>query len=349
MDSMAENRHYEYVGVIHIHSKHSDGSGTIKEIVQCAKKALVDYVIVTDHNKMAKDEEGWHDGVLILIGEEIGEKCSPHILALRIEDQIHPEIYTNDPKRLVSVIKSQNGLMFAAHPEPLKKKFFRMDLKGWQSLVDLPFDGIEIWSYMHDWTRSVNPFSIVYYLVKPEEAIKGPSAETSKRWDELCQKRKIVGIGVADVHARPLPIFNFVKILSYRKAFQNIRTHILVNGPFSYELEKDRKIVYDAIENGCCFFSNDSIFDSKGFMFEALSTSGRHAIIGEEIDMSDQLFLQVKSPVPCDIQLVKDGILLRSLPNSDKMTYQVDSPGVYRVQTSYQGKPWVFTNPIYIR
>jgi hypothetical protein len=31
------------------------------------------------------------------------------------------------------------------------------------------------------------------------------------------------------------------------------------------------------------------------------------------------------------------------------LTFRAEVPGVYRVEAAYEGKPWVYTNPIYLR
>mgnify|MGYP001565695771 FL=1 len=76
---MNKKEYFEYVGVLHVHTKYSDGSGSIKKIVKEAKKANLDYVITSDHNSFQalKDgAEGWYDDLLLLVGEEIGVKWS---------------------------------------------------------------------------------------------------------------------------------------------------------------------------------------------------------------------------------------------------------------------------------
>ena len=44
--------YHDYVGVIHIHTRYSDGAGTIEEIARNANAQQLDYLIVTDHNTL---------------------------------------------------------------------------------------------------------------------------------------------------------------------------------------------------------------------------------------------------------------------------------------------------------
>ena len=58
-------------GVLHVHSVHSDGVGDVDEIVAAAKRARLDFVIITDHNDFdLKPQERYSDGVLVIVGQE---------------------------------------------------------------------------------------------------------------------------------------------------------------------------------------------------------------------------------------------------------------------------------------
>jgi predicted metal-dependent phosphoesterase TrpH len=60
--------------VVHLHSTHSDGTGTVREIARAAARARADVVLLTDHDTMAArrlGEEGWYGDVLLIAGDEI--------------------------------------------------------------------------------------------------------------------------------------------------------------------------------------------------------------------------------------------------------------------------------------
>src|SRR5215210_1104399 len=74
--------------VVHLHSLYSDGTGTVPEIARAAGVAGADVVLLTDHDTLEarrRDEEGWHDGVLVLVGEEVSPPGRNHYLAFGIE------------------------------------------------------------------------------------------------------------------------------------------------------------------------------------------------------------------------------------------------------------------------
>ena len=70
---------YNSIGAIHIHSVYSDGTGNIDLISKAAKKAGLDWIIVTDHNSF-DIEEGIYNGVYVIKGEEISPKNENHYL-----------------------------------------------------------------------------------------------------------------------------------------------------------------------------------------------------------------------------------------------------------------------------
>ena len=68
----------EIQGVLHVHTTHSDGSGSVADVVEAAQKTGVDFVVLTDHNTMrAKHEgwEGWHGSTLLIVGEEVSTRA----------------------------------------------------------------------------------------------------------------------------------------------------------------------------------------------------------------------------------------------------------------------------------
>jgi len=342
---------YEYVGVLHVHTKYSDGSGSIKKIVKEAKKAGLDYVIISDHNNIIAKKDGaerWYDNVLLLVGEEIGIKRTEHYLAIGIDETIEPDNDDYDIRKSIEIVKLQGGFGFIAHPYGINKKQFKLKIPVYDYWDDPNYTGIEIWSYMHDWSHNVNLFNIFYYYIYPRKAIDGPPKDILKKWDELCQKRRVIGIGVLDVHAKYIFPFVMFQFLSYRRTFQSIRTHILASSKLSSNLEESKKLLYDCLKEGYCFFADDYIADSRGFRFYAI-LDDRHLIMGDEYKMPEKVNLVVKTPLPSKITLIKDGKIFIEKDDSCTLTTEVTNSGVYRVEAKIDNKPWIYSNPIYLR
>ena len=64
----------EIVANLHAHTPYSDGHAYHHEIAQAAARAGIQVVVVTDHNVLVGGKEGYVDGVLLLVGEEIHDR-----------------------------------------------------------------------------------------------------------------------------------------------------------------------------------------------------------------------------------------------------------------------------------
>src|SRR5690606_25643630 len=56
-------RLFDKTGVIHVHTRYSDGAGTVRRVAQAAVRAGLDFVIVTDHDTLAgleNGDDGWY-------------------------------------------------------------------------------------------------------------------------------------------------------------------------------------------------------------------------------------------------------------------------------------------------
>ena len=64
----------ELVANIHIHSAHSDGTGSHQQIAKAGLDAAIDVLIITDHNVLVRSVEGYYykgkQSLLLLCGEE---------------------------------------------------------------------------------------------------------------------------------------------------------------------------------------------------------------------------------------------------------------------------------------
>jgi hypothetical protein len=350
-DGLSADEYYEYTGTIHLHSNHSDGSGTVEEIIQIAADVGLDFVILTDHDSLGalyNGDEGWHGQVLLLVGQEISPRTH-HYLAFDLDKEI-PGAKRTDYQNYVNVVNEAGGFGIIAHPYGGKQPpFFRSRAHAWEDWRITGYTGIEVWSYMVDWADHVNLLSFMYHYFYPEKAIRGPRQETLRRWDEVAQHRHVVGIGSTDAHAKPLPIFRFIKFLPYEYLFRTIRTHVLLAKPLSTEsLPESKRLIYDAIKAGHCFIGYDLLADSMGFTFMA-ETRGRPTLLmGDEAPFESDIDLLISVPQQGNIRLIHNGVLLHSV-DGKALRVPIDQPGVYRVEVYYNEQPWIFSNPLFFR
>ena len=89
----------------------------MEEIIQSAHTAGLDYLIMTDHSTMQPrldGYEGYHDSLLVLIGEEINTSAG-HLLALGTDRHLEQN-GDNGLPALLDTIDASGGLAILAHP-----------------------------------------------------------------------------------------------------------------------------------------------------------------------------------------------------------------------------------------
>ena len=333
----------DYKGAIHIHTKLSDGTGDLSQIVKAGLKTKLDFLIISDHNHLQYKEEGregWYeDRLLVLVGEEVSHS-NEHILALGIQTPLPEHL---SPAESLKKISEQNGLSFLVHPYGKYRVFLRSRDYSWKNWQENNFSGIEIWSYMFDWIAKVKLYNLPYYFLFPEKAINGPFYQTLRKWDELTQERPVVGIAGVDAHARG---FWPIQVFPYAKLFRTVLTHVLLPEPFEKSFSKDAQRIYAALQQGHCYFAYEKIKSATGFKFTIQGTQ-QTAIMGDWITFDPSLQLIVTLPHKAQLRILHNGMPLLAA-YSDGATISVRKPGVYRVDSYLQGKPWIFSNPIYV-
>jgi hypothetical protein len=74
--------------------------------------------------------------------------------------------------------------------------------------------------------------------------------------------------------------------------------------------------------------------------------------MGDEVQLNGALTLQVNTPLPATIRLLKDGQAVTHA-RGRTLTYPVGAPGAYRVEAyrrhGFKERAWLFSNPIYVR
>ena len=285
----------ERCGVLHVHTRYSDGGDPVAKLVRISREVGLDYLIITDHDGLkarARGWEGWHDGVLVVVGLEVSGRHN-HIVALNVDRR--PKRFRRSPGEILADIRRQGGLAFAAHPEG--KATPPLHIRGgvWTAGADPNLVGLEVWSLMEDWAREVTMLNLLEAVRHPERFITGPSLATLRRWDawglrpdpgRSRQPRRIVGIGGLDAHGLwvPFPIlrFGFFQVLPAAFVFRTIRTHVLTE-PWTGQADADRARLYEALQAGRCSFSYDLLADATGFRFWAERDA--RIDMGEEVVM----------------------------------------------------------------
>ena len=220
------------------------------------------------------------------------------------------------------------------------------DAKGINRL-SLFFDGL--WSY-----RSYPHLLWTRFYQSPEANLR--------RFDELTARegRKVVAIAGNDAHAnvgislRELtgkPVLE-LKLDPYERSFQVVRTHVLLERAQPLNEEN----LLDALARGHAYVAFDILCDASGFRFTATS-GAEQKLMGDEIARNGQeVRFQVATPVNSRIQIIRNGQIVSEAQEASYHGWATNEAGVYRVvcylpqlPAPLDAKPWIISNPIYVR
>lgn len=337
-----------YKGTVHIHTELSDGTGNIKSIVSAAKKAGLDWIIITDHN-IYNTEEGYYDGILVIKGEEISPECENHYIALGINKQIEP----STPGEYVNQVRLNGGFGFMAHPDEgtyasNKKRANKYRPISWTANEVLP-DGIEIWNWFSTWADNLsdkNIFHLIYAYLFKHELVKYPNPLTIKRWDEYNRNSdKIVpAIGGADAHALKIKKYIIpLTIFPYSVHFSTILNIVNLKDSLSENFKTAKQQILTALKYGNNMIINTHVSkiipDINAVNSNGIFKSGQRCIL------DDNTFLNIKCSKKYTAKIFHDGNLIYSAEEKSH-SIKLSDIGKYRTELWCNDKAFIFTNPI---
>jgi hypothetical protein len=348
----------DLVCAIHAHSTYSDGTGTVAQIAAQAARAGVDAVLLTDHDSLAakhRGEERWWGGTLVCVGEEVSPRRANHYLAFGIDEEIdHAGL---DGQGIIDAVAAAGGFGFLAHPFSKGSERFKRGGPGmpWKEIDSLAgYTGIELWSFATDGGEALRSVrEAARFIATPTAVVEGPPGANVAGWDRLLAAgRPIVALGGVDAHQFGWRVGGRVplRLMSYRRSFSQLRTHVLLDQRLSGEnAAADRNAIYAALRAGRCYLAMDSLAPARGFRFEADG-----ARMGEEVELADGGSIRVHLPRPAArIRLLRDGEVVGERLAADRLEAAAEQRGVHRVEATlaHRGRErcWVISNPIYLR
>ena len=342
---------YHYPGALHMHTRFSDGSGSVDDLARAARDAGLRWIIITDHDDLqAKPWEGWLNDVLVIVGHEITPPRN-HFLALGVDRVIDNRL---PPQAFIDQVYDAGGFGIIAHPDERVKNSFK-DIYRWDDWgIDGPRQrngrtvGIELWNLMSDWGEHLTPRNkeLIYFF--PHLGISGPTPETLAWWDRLNMAgRRTFGVGGVDAHAFIRQTFwGKVEVFPYRWMFGTLTNYVILPERLPLDPVAAIHTVLDALANGRSYFVNRLDGDCPDLTFHAVrgaerwhpgDTAGLHG--GPLTFVAD---------VGCDaeVHLIHNGrILARGLRI---LRHSVILPGVYRLEAYRRGMPWLYANPVFV-
>jgi hypothetical protein len=336
-------------GVIHVHTTLSDGGGTPEEAIRAARRAGLGFLVLTDHNVLdAKALEGYHEGVLTLVGAEISTTAG-HLLGLGIPDPVFR--FSGDPEDALDDVHALGGAAYAAHPLNPRSDFL---WTGWS--LPGPW-GLELVNGDSQW-RQAGWWTLLrtaaLYRLNPRYALLASltsPAATLSRWDGLLALRDVAAIAGADAHSRvPLGGRRSLRFPSYESLFDVVRTHVLLERPLSGDVASDERAVLSALARGRAYVGLDALAPADAFSFTAVAADGRRWTMGDTVAPERRLELRVAGRMPegARIVLLRDGRAVAT--GEGTLVAPEPQSGVYRVEVRVPGReiPWVLSNPIYV-
>jgi hypothetical protein len=315
----------EYKGVVHVHSflgGHS--AGTFSEIISAAQANQLNFVIMTEHTEKDFDTaqmtlQGVHGGVLFINGNEVSAENGDRLLVLPGEVSIaaYPEELKNWDTARINAVEVYNVFTNARRVNPVIA-FFDV-----------------LWSQ-----RSYPELIFALYFQRPDENLK--------RWDQALAQGPLTATGGNDAHANigvslkdsSGKTLLGIQLDPYATSFRLVRLHVLIEEGKTL----DAATLMEAVKAGHCFIGFDFLGDPSGFVFEA--ENGK--IQGDEISLTPETRLRVRSPLPARIVIFKDGAVWVDEMTASK-EIQVTERGVYRVEVYlFDNLPWIISNPVYV-
>jgi hypothetical protein len=347
-------------GAIHIHTRRSDGSGTVDEVAGAAARAGLNFVILTDHGDGTREPEPatYKHGVLCIDAVEIST-TGGHVVALALPRTSYS--LGGETRDVLEDIARLGGISIAAHPSSSRPQLQWTD---W----NLKPDGLEWVNADSEWRdEPVRAFArtlLTYPFRRPETlaTLLDRPEESLHRWDAITAQRKVVAVAGADAHAR-IPLTSVrdpynarvsLHVPGYEQIFRTFSIglpDVMLTG----ESKTDAGLVLDAIRHGRVFSSIDALAGPVAFAFAA-SNASRAVSMGEEVFAKGALAFQVKSNAPegVSVSLLRDGRPVHTMSGSH-LEYESSDAGVYRAEMHWPGAPgapsipWVVSNPIYVR
>jgi hypothetical protein len=342
--------YHDYAGVLHVHSKYShDSTGTVTEILQAARRQNLRFVLLADHKNFgaAGDGwEGWHEGVLLLVGAELSLHGRGHMLVFGIPKADTEKILAlrrGDVQVFVDTVRRNGGLSIVLYP------YLPSRQQRWQHWEVTGFTGIEV---LNTFSNTVNEPKLTLLRAFLASRVNFPAtlsaltkrpAEALSQWDRLSARNPVIATGGTDSHGR---------YFDYDQELPTTITHLVTRQVFKDDAQQDPQLIYNCLRRQSFYFSNDSLYPAGGFRFMA-QQQGRTAGLGERLTLVPGEPAHLTGAVPykgaINWDLYRDGRLVWQ-GKGPSMDYRAAKPGRYRVEVSYgsPARPWIFSSPIYL-
>lgn len=315
-------------GAMHIHTRYSDGRIDVPDVVTAARNAGLDFLVITDHNTLAAREvEGYHDDVLLVVDVEITPTpFRDHLIAVGLDE--YPDLHRlKRPERYLDETQRLGGAAWVPHPLGFRNPWFLIYNSPWK-IWDARIDGIELGTFLVEWVEGLRPWNALRKLRDPGSATVGVEPRALALWDRLNRTRPVAGYVGLDAHRREA-FGGRLRLPSYEFLFgtNNLLAWL---PPRTGDGARDAAAVREAL--GAARFVNVlGHVDARGEVLFELS-DGNLVVTAPDRDGTILRVLRHGAPV-CEREAVD-------------VALETPASGVYRAEVWRHGRLWALTNPI---
>jgi len=131
----------------------------------------------------------------------------------------------------------------------------------------------------------------------------------------------------------------------YYRMFMCDSTHIMAK-------KLTEPAIRAALHKGHAYVSHDWLCNPDGFLYYLLRDGKIAAIMGDDTKLQTGDTLGAQFPLSCIIRLYRNGKQIKE-SEASTLNYKLTEPGVYRVEgwvkVDDEQRPWIYSNPIYVR
>jgi len=349
-------------GVVHVHTRRSDGGGTIEDVALAAARAGLGFVVVTDHGDGTRrpDPPTYRHGVLVIDAAEV-TTFDGHVLALGIGQS--PYRLGGRGVDVVEDINRLGGFAVAAHVDSPKRS---LRWRAWDAALT-GFEWLNGDSEWRDESRAALLPLLVQYPFRAPEAlarILDRPETTLTRWDTQLATRRLTTIAAADAHARigggeeedprwwrklSLPIPGYQALFD---TFSVVATGVALTGDASI----DAAALLASVREGRTYSVVDALASPGWLRFRAVGPAGS-AGPGSSLPGAGgtvRFEIDVPAATATRVRLLRAGVLVRETAGASLRVDVPDMPAAYRVEVTRDRAPgtppvpWIVSNPIFV-
>jgi hypothetical protein len=297
-----------------------------------AGNAQIDFIVLGDRARPGDTDygtPGFTSEILFIPGASF-ESGGAEIVGINLK---MPIALGKSPPELIAAIHDQGGLAIAAEPARFK------------SPDDYAVaDAIEVYNQHSAWdAQSRWPLywralltSTDRFLVRLDE-IPAPNIAVYDAMTRGARVTLLAGMGAAD----NLSVVG-ARVATFPQLFLFFTTHVLAP-------ERNTDPIVDGLKRGHVYVSFDLLGYVGEFAFYA-QNGGSKVMMGDETRLEPGLALKAELPAPADrIVLLQDGAEAASAEQAATLEFAPKAAGAYRIVAYRGGRPWILSNPVYVR